>query len=183
MKYDVNALISLAEKYFNYIHDNFSGILAICAIFLTIYELRSMREHNRLSVRPFLTDNSHTDRAATLTTETLEIINTGIGPALIKKFQIFKDEKILIWNDHDDLEKQLSEGIPGAKITQLQTYKEMGAIPANERITILKYVCDNQNADRLKKIKEDMPKFVLKIEYESLYGDKFTYLSSTKDKK
>lgn len=183
MNYNVSVLASTAEKSFNYIVDNFSGILAICALFLTVYELRSTRQHNRLSVRPFLTDNSHTDRTATLTTETLEIINTGIGPALIKKFQVFKDEKLLIWDEHDDLERQLSEAIPGAKIIHMQTYKDAGAIPANERIPILKYISDNQNADVLKKLIKDMPKFILKIEYESLYGDKFTYVSGKNDKK
>ncbi|EIP96823.1 hypothetical protein OpiT1DRAFT_01248 [Opitutaceae bacterium TAV1] len=55
--------------------------------------LEMHREHNRRSVRPNLTKATHTDLRETGIILEMAIVNTGIGPALIRNMRFFLDGK------------------------------------------------------------------------------------------
>jgi len=73
-----------------------SLIVAVCALFLTVSELRSSRIHNRLSVQPHL-QISHTMRPDV---GAIRLENAGVGPGHLRTFELFLDGKpVTSWND------------------------------------------------------------------------------------
>lgn len=69
-------------------------IVAICAliaagaaVFIAVYEARLTRAHHRISVWPYVSQyNSYAD-----TTYTRNVVNRGLGPAMVKSFQVSVD--------------------------------------------------------------------------------------------
>jgi hypothetical protein len=59
-------------------------IIALCAVFLTIYQIYATRKHNRLGVRPLLKIGWTTDENI----DGVWLKNLGLGPAIITNFSI-----------------------------------------------------------------------------------------------
>lgn len=57
-----------------------SGIVALCAFFVSIFQTRYTVRHNKLQVRPLVTIESASDTGAKF----IAIHNLGLGPALIR---------------------------------------------------------------------------------------------------
>ncbi|MCA0132603.1 hypothetical protein [Winogradskyella alexanderae] len=70
-------------------------IIAICAIFLTIYQIYATRKHNRLGIRPLLKIGWTTDEKI----DGIWLKNVGLGPAIITAFSIKHDGKIITTKD------------------------------------------------------------------------------------
>ena len=68
-------------------------IIALCALGFTIYQAFVQRAHNILSVQPHLTSFSHEHVENGVGKLHLQLMNNGLGPAYIKSFSIFMDEK------------------------------------------------------------------------------------------
>jgi hypothetical protein len=83
------------RKKFKWSTDNWISLsavfIALCALFLSIYEGCSNRKHNRLSVKPLILLDSGLDE----TGSGFRIRNSGLGPALIKWFSVEIDEKTI----------------------------------------------------------------------------------------
>ncbi len=74
----------------DWVEDHAAAIIALCALFLTIYQARLTRRHNRLSVRPLLT--SYTGEVSSSNAQiTFSLTNSGLGPALIDAFEVTLD--------------------------------------------------------------------------------------------
>jgi hypothetical protein len=63
-----------------------TGIIALCALGLTIWQAMLTRRHNRLSVKPYLTIWNDLDQEKHR--YWIQLLNNGTGPALIKDFRI-----------------------------------------------------------------------------------------------
>lgn len=62
-------------------------LVAICSLAIAVYEARMTREHDKLSVWPYVTaSNSYSGRDYTFT-----VTNVGLGPARIRSFQVLVD--------------------------------------------------------------------------------------------
>ena len=77
---------------------NWQGIVAFVALGLALWQFWVLRKHNRLSVRPYLTAGYKADPADTLSDKGIgsfkvEVINNGIGPAIINDCFIEIDGK------------------------------------------------------------------------------------------
>jgi len=92
------------------IAENSSSIIAICALIFTLWQLFVTRRHNELSVTPYLTTWSHIDN------------DNGVGPALIKTFQVFVDERGIESQDLGLMEKTLEVLFP-ASVYKYSSYK------------------------------------------------------------
>src|SRR3989344_2263262 len=68
-----------------------SAIIALCALGLSIWQGYLSRGHNRISVRPHLTMWTHKYHGDGL--YAADIVNNGIGPAIIKCFSVKLDGK------------------------------------------------------------------------------------------
>lgn len=64
-------------------------IVALCALIVSVHEGRATREHDRLSVKPYLEiDFDYTDKGAGFL-----LLNEGLGPAVIRSFVVHVDGK------------------------------------------------------------------------------------------
>lgn len=63
-------------------------IVSLCALGLTIWQALASRRHNRLSVRPHIISRWGKRRENEGTYFTYELINVGLGPALVKEFSL-----------------------------------------------------------------------------------------------
>lgn len=79
--------------------------VAALALFVSIWQANETRKHNRLSIKPIITFdrsfnssitiNKQTGKRDTTHTFSLTMKNTGIGPAIIKSFDVYhKNKKI-----------------------------------------------------------------------------------------
>lgn len=175
----MTAVYELTMDFGRYLQSNwtFSGVAAVCAGIVTLYEIHATRKHNRLSVKPFLTDHTHTDRTDNGVVEKFELTNNGLGPALIKKFEIIKDGQPLQYKDEDDLQAQIQKFLPAGNITHIKIFTDLSAIAANENNIILQISVPNGDISKCKKLQDLAPQLSLRIEYESMYGEKLVYCS------
>lgn len=83
--------IKLLEYQFEFFQSSLATILSIVAIIIALDEIMQTRIHNRLSVRPRLSlgFNGRTD-----TDISVELKNTGIGPAVVLKMDLYVDDKL-----------------------------------------------------------------------------------------
>lgn len=66
-------------------------ITAICALLLTVYEIYATRKHNYLAVRPYIKFGW----TAGPSEDGIWMKNVGLGTAIITKFQMYHDGKII----------------------------------------------------------------------------------------
>jgi hypothetical protein len=66
-----------------------AAIIALCALFLSIYEGYSIRKHSRLSVRPLVVLDSGINESGS----GFRLENSGLGPAIVKWFSVEIDGK------------------------------------------------------------------------------------------
>jgi len=66
-----------------------AAFIALCALFLSVYEGCSNRRHNRISVKPLIVLDSGINESGS----GFRIENSGLGPALIKWFSVEVDGK------------------------------------------------------------------------------------------
>ncbi|OEK01374.1 hypothetical protein BFP97_07520 [Roseivirga sp. 4D4] len=66
-------------------------IVAVCAVVVSVWQVRISQQHNKLSVMPYLDFFSGW---ASDSTWRLTLMNEGIGPAIIKSTELTYDEKV-----------------------------------------------------------------------------------------
>ena len=132
------------------------------------------RKHNRLSLRPYLTNFINKKKNNKLTSINFQIINKGLGTAYIKKFKLL-DKEENIYDFQEKMEEILEEkGIKNRTITNLAIDDNPYAIFSNETETLLEIRNEDQSFTLEKLIKELEQNFILEIDYESIYGEKFS---------
>lgn len=140
--------------------------IALLALGVTLWQLSVQRKHNRMSVKPYLVFN----RILLLESPqmTIELKNTGLGPAFIKDMTVYVDgvpfnkSIILPWKD---ILKQA--GIITTNVMEMTLYKY--AISAGNTEVIVQ-------AETFKSQKVEMKcihRIDVKIQYESFYSESF----------
>ena len=120
----------------NFVADviNFFGganLTAFLALFVSIYTVYSTRKHNKLSVRPYLTSNTHyylNKNEAGIT-----IRNCGAGTAYIESFSILFDNREISFSDLND--RILPSELKGVEYDFDAEY--IAAIPPNESFKLI----------------------------------------------
>ncbi len=152
-----------------------SVVISVCALLLTMSQAWATRKHNRLSVQPRLTTHLHIENDITnkkVTKVIATLTNSGLGPAIIKKFEIlFKDDAYSI-NETDEFSKliavnltaQLAKSAIGVMRTNHVLSKDATAELMN--IEIL-------NATPLNLL--ELEQFHVRVTYESAYNELFIY--------
>ena len=77
-----------------------SAVVAICALAVTIWQGRQNYKHNKISVRPKLMVKRKFEHTETEKTVWFELINSGVGPAIIKDFILIYDGEEVSKNNH-----------------------------------------------------------------------------------
>lgn len=157
-----------------------SVLIALCALFTTIWQAMQSRKHNKISFRPHLASWSHS--RSNQGVFAIDLMNNGLGPALIKNFVIKGDGNRIPGNGTKPIEKALKMLFP--KDSYNAEFEFLGknhAMPAQNkcRVIAIKFLDDQgPSAD---KVEETFDKADLEVEYESFYGEALFF--STQDER
>ena len=168
--------------FWNWLSNNASNVIAICALGTTFYQAHLTRNHNRLSVKPHLTTwhESMSDGQ-----EVFEIINNGVGPALIKEFKIFVDGQEVTGEGVDIVSNCLKIIFSAYKLSIINSgYLGNGYVmSAKEHRTLITFAFEENNEPSDAEFEFLTNRVRLLVKYESIYGVPDTYDSDLERKK
>lgn len=148
-----------------------SVFIAFCAFGVSIWQGVQTRKHNKLSFQPHLTTWTHRDIHKG--TYSIDLINNGLGPAIIESFTVNVDGKPISGEGTEHMEKALKIVFSNFNFKSHHSYVSKGySMAAKERCAIVVV----QFTDQL-----PSPEFVdhaidrgeLVISYKSFYNDLF----------
>ena len=158
-----------------------SNYIAICATIISlialgfgIYQSHLTRKHNKLSVRPILAISklSQYDKGLNYT-----LLNNGLGPAIIKKFGVLIDEKVVDEGDNIIFSALEKLGVPSDDVGYF-TLENGEAYNVGEQLILLGFVDKDSKPDKYSNLNKVMPRFKFYIEYECIYGESFKLRSN-----
>lgn len=138
-------------------------IVAVFALFVTIWDSYQSRKHNRLSVKPFLGIGVDIHEKVEFT-----LSNQGIGPAVIKEFSVYFDGKLLSKNPRADIYRDLLEGSIGKYKFHIPF--EGACIKEGAEKSLLRVDYDDPKKNK-QSIENFSNKLAFKVVYTSIYGD------------
>ena len=150
-----------------------SAVIALCALGLTVWQAKITRHHNRLSVTPHLTTWSQRDVANNR--YLVELLNNGIGPALIESFYIYVDGQLISGESTEPIEKALKILFPQYQYTSGQSFVAKGYMMAEkEARNLVTIVFQGEKVPTPVEVEHATKRARLLIKYKSIYGDEFT---------
>ncbi|WP_319405703.1 hypothetical protein [uncultured Desulfosarcina sp.] len=156
-----------------------SVVIALCALIFSFWQGVQSRRHNRISFRPHLTSWTH-DRH-TQGFYAVELLNNGLGPALINRFTIKVDDKIISGEGTEPIKKALQILFPNdqypydAKHSYLGSRYSMGA---KDRCVVVVLQFKGEKLPSPEFVKHAIDRADLEVNYESFYGEKFFFNSA-----
>lgn len=170
----------------NFIEHNVSIIIALCALFVTAYEAWSTRRHNKLSVKPHITTFTYRHRNSnkspsgeTILTGTIliELLNNGLGPAVIQDFKVLLDNNDTGIKNIEDAETMSTRLLEGKIINHkaFEIFNKDYHFAAKEKKCILQIVFPILKTQSFEDFVTLISRLSLVINYKSLYGKKFKY--------
>lgn len=153
-----------------------SAVIALCAIILTIWQIKQAQKHNRLSFKPHLTSWAHQDSEKG--SYAFELINKGLGPALIENFTVKIDGKIISGEGTEPIEKGLKILFPNSQYRTYQAFMAKGySMAAKEKLKIVAVEFSDQTSLTPEAIEHAFNRADLVIKYKSFYKEEYTYSS------
>ena len=159
-----------------------SAVIALCAFGYTIWQGKQAQRHNKLSFRPHLTSWSHqnSDKGA----YAVELMNNGLGPALIVSFIVKVDGKVISGVGTEPIEKGLKILFPNTRYHSQQAYMAKGySMAAKEKCTILAIQFAESTPLNKEAIEHTFNRADLIVKYKSFYEEEFTYSSEDEKSK
>lgn len=147
-----------------------SAVIALCALFLTLWQTVVSRCHNKLSVTPHLMTWTHSDEGTNH--YQIDLLNNGIGPALIKSFLIQVDNQTINGEGTEPIEKALKILFPHYSYHSHQAYVSDGYMMSEKErrpLVIIQFFGDT--LPKSEEVKHAIKRTRLIIDYESIYGD------------
>ena len=153
-----------------------SAIIALCAVVLTIWQANVQRRHNRLSVKPYLTTWSHREDKGLQ----IDVLNNGIGPALIKTFKVYVDSHEINGQDLEVVRKAVKVLFANYnhEVPYNSFLSEGYMMSAKEVRCLVSINFLGPNYPAVEEIAHAGKRVKVHIEYESIYTERFVYDSS-----
>lgn len=162
--------------------------IALLALFIAFWSIKSSRKHNRISVRPLLYDSLQSDSVSLECS--LSLINKGLGPAIIKERYYYVDGTPIEFHRLLDI----FETKPTEFGFYLHDIKAGSAISKDEVHNIVAVKWDSlkyklpEEKDLKLTITKDLEAFArvisekvtVKVVYESGYGERCELVSAPK---
>lgn len=156
-------------------------LVSICALFLTISQSMATRRHNRLSVTPHLTsfaDHKRDPEDSGLQVITFILSNNGLGPAIIDRYELLQDGKAIDDLSPSNLVKIATKALP-ATILEDSCYfsilRKGYVLAKDEAVTVAKIKYAPTIHDDPKKLDEALQRFQIRVTFESIYRESFSY--------
>jgi hypothetical protein len=153
-----------------------SVFIALCALIYTIWQGKKAQRHNILSFRPHLTSWSHRDSDKGV--YAVELMNNGLGPALIESFAVLIDGKVISGKQTEPLEKALKILFPNIAYKSHQEFMAKGySMSAKEKRSIVVIQFADPNSLGPEALEYALNRADLIVKYKSFYEEEFTYSS------
>lgn len=164
------------DEFWEFLRLNAALLVSICALFITVNSAWATRRHNRLMVRPRLTSFTtvETDAATRVTSTTFTLTNSGLGPAIIRTYEVFQGGERIPATTPAELGDglKLATGVPFSSNKSTFSLLKRGFVMAKdeERNLAVVHVVNmtTEHNEALRKLK-------LRVTYESAYGESFVY--------
>lgn len=154
-----------------------SALIALCALGLTLWQIRTGICHNKLSVKPHLTTWSHEDHQNHQ--YSVELLNNGIGPAFFESFQIQIDGQPVSGEGTELMEKVLKILFPQYQYSAGKSYFSKGYIMAEkETRNLVSIEFYGNTVPSAAEIEHAVRRTKLVVTYKSIYNEVFTYDST-----
>ena len=159
-----------------------SDVIAICAAIIalaasagTFWQGYIARKHNMLSVRPHLSFDAMKHPSHPIN---YLLKNTGIGSAIIKKFLLVVDGIEYDAKHTDDVKNVLSRlGVDIKRRSWIFALPDIdSAISSGASLQILEFTDSAGDANFHQTLINVLPRLCFKIEYECMYGNRFSVL-------
>ncbi|UCV29897.1 hypothetical protein [Ferribacterium limneticum] len=156
-----------------------SAIIATCAFFTATWQACATHKHNRLSVRPLL--NTWTDHSQN--SYKVQLSNIGIGPALIKRFSIYVDDKELDGIGTEPISKAVRILFPQntPHILYSSHLSKGGVLAVNQTIDLVVLQFDQRTSPAPELLEQLGKRVKLLVEYTSIYQNKTFIYDSIKN--
>ncbi len=151
-----------------------SAVIALCALAISIWQGIQTRNHNKISFRPHLTTWSHNQSKQGV--YAIDLMNNGLGPAIIKSFTIKVEGKIISGEGTDPIAKALKIIFPNIGYTA--HYEYLGkdhAMPEKQNCHVVAIKFNTDPLPGSDFVEHALNKADLEINYESFYGEKFFF--------
>lgn len=145
-----------------------SEIIASCALVFTVWQFSVQRKHNRVSVTPHLFSFTDRERNVDSATLTVSLINNGLGPAFIHKFEVYLDGKE---SDPDTAVKAVF-GEPDGHFK----YTVLGddfALAPGQKVVLITVPFPIETGLDIKDMERELERLEITIVYKSAYGIKY----------
>jgi hypothetical protein len=159
---DINLNVSLA-------------VIALCALGISIWQSINIHKHNKLSVRPALCSwtSNQTNHY------NFKLVNNGIGPAIIKGFHVYLDDKEIEGHLLMGMQKVLTVLFKEYPFTSSQSVLNKDyVIPEKEAYEIIDIKFTTLKSPHPQEVEKIMKRARLKVSYESAYKEKFIFDTS-----
>ena len=147
-------------------------VIALAALGLSVYQAMLSRQHARLSVRPLLDSELHVSAARERFC--LIVTNNGLGPAVIKRWQLLVDGKpyrdlgITRW-------EQLTDHLKLSKPVSYSYFEPNSVLAPEESEELIGYAVTVYSREEADRFREAIRRLTIVIEYESMYREAFTF--------
>jgi hypothetical protein len=149
-----------------------SAAVALCALAFSLWQASQARKHNRLSVKPHLTTWVHRDDEKGRLV--LDLINNGLGPAIIEHFFVTLDGVSLGHDSLEGIEKLLQKLFPDTPYGASYAALEPGyAMASKERCTIVDVRFHNKPFPTAEVVEKAIKRGRLEVTYRSFYEEQF----------
>ena len=155
-------------------------MVSTCALFLTINSARTSRKHNRLMVQPRLSVFTQSITNSKNVTKAFDVTltNSGLGPAIIKKYEVLIDGKPVDAEQPEDIFAALKLATTAdfdPNLWHFGILRKGFVLAKDEVFTVAKTTIMNLTLAQNKEIK----RFHVRVTYESAYGESSVYDTRT----
>jgi hypothetical protein len=154
-----------------------SILVAACALGTTIWQGYIMRKHNKLSVKPLLTTFDLQDLKGNIEWVEYRLENCGVGPAIIKNFSLFYDEKEVSRNNRKTYEDFFKDKTKGFLFSSNGSCVPNSIIPAGGSIVLVSFKYDKEKHDV-----SFAEKINIVVEYQSIYKTRCLHMIQDNDR-
>lgn len=148
-----------------------SAVVAVCALGITVWQACLTRKHNKLSVRPMIGTMEYQDVKDNIGAIGFNLENSGVGPAIIRKFVLLYGDKEVSCNNRKTFDDFLRSKTEGCVNVYTGSLVPGYAMPAGSKHPLLTITYDAQKQDV--SFVHDLN---LVVDYHSIYQDEvFTY--------
>ncbi|GAB2798989.1 hypothetical protein [Dyella kyungheensis] len=146
-----------------------SGVVALCALIVSIIQVRAVMQHNRLQTRPLVDVYFGLDHNLAV----LELRNHGLGPAIIKSILAkYKGRTYELTSpkELDELAKQYPQHLLGNIATHTYYISPDTPIRPGTDLVVFMFT-EPKNKDALNAAHELMDNLHVSVTYKCIYGN------------